>query len=117
MWHWILYWVLNALSLMIVAWIVPGVYVRGFGMALIGVLVIALVNATVGVFMKVLTLPLSILTLGLFLLVINALMLKLAAAIVPGFSVQGFLPAFAGAILLSLVNVGLRHVVFAETLL
>ena len=117
MFHWILYWLMNALSLMIVAWIVPGVYVESFGMAMIGVLVIALVNATAGVFLKVLTLPLSIVTLGLFLLVINALMLKLAAAIVPGFSVRGFLPAFVGAILLSLVNVGLRHVVFAQTML
>ena len=108
----ILNWFLNGLSLMIVAWIIPGIHVSGFGTALIAAIVIGLVNATIGLFLKLVTLPLAIFTLGLFILFINALMLKLAAAVVPGFSVNGFLPAFFGAILLSLVNMGLRYVVY-----
>jgi putative membrane protein len=66
------------------------------------------VNGTLGFFLKVVTFPLTILTLGLFWLVINALMLKLAAALVPGFRINGFLPAFFGAIVLTLVNMLLR---------
>src|ERR1700730_14935684 len=79
--------------------------------ALIAAVVIGLVNGTIGFFLKVVTFPLTILTLGLFWLVINALMLEVAAALVPGFRIDGFLPAFFGAIVLSLVNMALRMVV------
>lgn len=106
----ILNWLLSGLSLVIVAHVIRGFEVSGFGTALIAAVAIGLVNATVGVFLKIVTLPLTILTLGLFWLVINGLMLKLAAALVPGFSIRGFLPAFFGAIVLSLVNVGLHYV-------
>ena len=109
----IAHWLLSALSLVIVAHIVPGFSVRGFGSALIAALVVGLVNATLGFFLKVLTLPLTFLTLGLFLIVINALMLKLAAALVPGFSVQGFLPALLGAIVLSVVNFVLKSLAYS----
>lgn len=108
----LLNWFLNGLSLMIVAWIIPGIHVAGFGTALIAAIVIGLVNATIGLFLKIVTLPLAILTLGIIILIINALMLKLAAAVVPGFRVEGFLPALIGAILLSLINMGLRYVVY-----
>jgi len=101
-------WLLSALSLMIVAHVVRGFDVTGFTAALLAALVIGLVNATVGVFLKVVTFPLPLLSLGLFWFVINALMLKLASAFVPGFSIQGFLPAFFGAIVLSLVNLFLK---------
>src|SRR5882672_7448344 len=101
-------WLLSALSLMIVAHVVRGFDVTGFTAALIAALVIGLVNATLGLFLKIVTLPLTLVSLGLFWFVINALMLKLAAAFVPGFSIQGFLPAFFGAIVLSLVNLFLR---------
>ena len=71
-------------------------------------IVIGFVNGTLGFVLKIITFPLSILTLGIFWLVINALMLKIAAALVPGFRIEGFLPAFFGAIVLSLVNMVLK---------
>ena len=108
----ILHWFLSALSLVIVAHIVPGFEVKGFGTALIAAVVIGLVNATLGLVLKILTLPLTIFTFGLFLLVINALMLKFAALLVPGFTVHHFWPALFGAIVLSLVNFVLRSLVF-----
>jgi putative membrane protein len=104
-------WLLSALSLLIVAHLVSGFEVRGFGTALIASIVIGLVNATLGLFLKIVTFPLSLLTLGIFWIVINALMLKVAAALVPGFFIRGFLPAFIGAIVLTLVNLVLRAVV------
>lgn len=102
-------WLLSSLSLIIVAYLVPGFEVKGLAAALIAPTVIGLVNATVGFILKILTLPITLLTFGLFLLVINALMLELAAFLVPGFAVQGFLSAFFGAILLSLVSMALRY--------
>lgn len=107
----LLHWLLSALSLLIVARLIPGIQVSGFLTALLAALVIGLVNSTLGLILKVLTLPLTILTLGLFWLVINALMLELAAWLVPGFFVRGFLAAFLGAIVLSLVNLLLRYLV------
>ena len=101
-------WLLSALSLMIVAHVVRGFDISGFGAALIAALVIGLVNATIGLFLKIVTLPLTLLSLGVFWFVINALMLKLASALAPGFSIQGFVPAFFGAIVLSLVNLFLK---------
>src|SRR5215470_17897138 len=103
-------WLLSALSLIIVAHVVRGFDVASFGTALIAALVIGLVNATVGLFLKIVTLPLTLMTLGIFWFVINALMLKLAASLVTGFTIQGFLPAFFGAIVLSIVNLFLRLV-------
>jgi putative membrane protein len=109
--HLLINWLLSALSLVIVAHVINGFRINGFGAALIAAVVIGLVNGTIGFFLKIVTFPLSILTLGLFWLVINALMLEVAAALVPGFRIDGFLPAFFGAIVLSLVNMGLRLVV------
>jgi putative membrane protein len=107
----IVHWLLSALSLLLVAHLVPGFQVRGFGTALIAAVVIGLVNATLGFVLKILTLPLTIVTFGSFLLVINAIMLKLAAALVPGFEVYGFLPALLGAIILSVISLVLRSLV------
>ena len=107
----LLNWFLSALSLLIVTRIVPGFVVTGFGPALLAVIVIGLVNGTLGFFLKVVTFPLTILTLGIFWLVINALMLMAASALVPGFKVQGFWPAFLGAIVLSLVNLVMHWIV------
>jgi len=85
---------------------------RGFTAALIAALIIGLVNATLGLFLKIITLPLTFLTLGIFWWVINALMLMFASALLaPNFVVTGFWPAFWGAIVLSLVNMLLRAVV------
>jgi putative membrane protein len=108
----LLNWVLSALAVWIVAHVVPGFYVSGFKAALIAALVIGFINATVGLLLKILTFPLTLITLGLFWLVINALMLELASALLtPGFQVRGFLAAFLGAILLSLVNMLLKWLV------
>lgn len=105
----LLNWLLSAVSLLLVSKIMPGFYVRGFTAALIAALVIGLVNATLGLFLKIITLPLTLLTLGVFWWVINALMLMFASAILaPDFVVRGFLPAFVGAIVLSLVNMVLK---------
>jgi putative membrane protein len=109
----IVHWLLSALSILIVAHVVPGFEVRGFGTALVAAIVIGLVNATLGFVLKILTLPVTILTFGLFLLVINALMIWLAASIVPGFFVHGFGAALLGAIVLSVVSFILRFLVFS----
>jgi putative membrane protein len=106
-------WLLSALSLVIVANVIRGFQISGFGAALIAAIVIGFVNGTLGFLLKIVTFPLSILTLGIFWIVINALMLKVAAALVPGFRIDGFLPAFFGAIVLSLVNMLLRYMLGA----
>jgi putative membrane protein len=107
----LLNWVLSAIAVWVVAHVVPGISVSGAVSALIAALAIGFVNATIGLVIKILTFPLTLVTLGLFWLVINALMLKLASVLVPGFEVRGFLAAFLGAILLSLVN-SLLHWLF-----
>ena len=111
----ILNWLLSALSLMVVAQVVRGFNVTDFKAALIAALVIGLVNATVGLFVKIVTFPLTLVSLGVFWFVINALMLELAAVFVPGFKIEGFIPAFFGAIVLSLVNLFLKAVTKAFT--
>src|SRR5882757_10889903 len=100
----ILNWLLSALAVWIVSRLVPGIFVNGPMAALIAALAIGLINATIGLILKILTFPLTILTLGLFWFVINALMLELASVLVRGFEVRGFLAAFIGAIVLSIVS-------------
>src|SRR6202163_4829422 len=104
------HWILSALCLLLVARFVPGFFVRGFGTALIAAVVIGLVNSTIGALLKIITFPLTILTFGLFWLIINALMLKFAAIFVPGFEVRGLWPAFWGGVILSLLNMTVRMV-------
>ena len=100
----LLHWILSALAVWIVAHLVPGISVSGPKAALIAAAVIGLINATIGLLLKILTFPLTIVTLGLFWFVINALMLEVAAAFVRGFQVRGFVAAFIGAIVLSIVS-------------
>ena len=100
----LLHWVLSAVAVWIVAYIVPGIGVSGPMAALIAAAVIGLINATLGLLLKILTFPLTILTLGLFWFVINAIMLELAAALVRGFYVRNFVAALIGAVMLSLVS-------------
>ena len=104
-------WLLYAVALMVVSWVVPGFKVDGLWPALVAALVIGLLNATVGLFLKIVTFPLSILTLGIFLLVINGLMILLASSIVRGFNVRGFVPAFLGAAVLALLGMLIRSIV------
>jgi len=101
-------WLVSAVSLLIVAHLIKGFDISGFGSALIAAVVIGLANGTIGFFLKIITFPLTILTLGLFWWIINALMLLLAAAVVPGFRINGFLPALTGAFVLSIVNLLLQ---------
>lgn len=102
--YWLIHWLLSGVALLIVAWIVPGIEVYGLVAALIAALVVGLVGATVGLVLKVILLPFIILTLGLVYFLINGLTLKLASAIVPGFRVNGCLPAVLGSILLTIVD-------------
>jgi len=104
----ILNWILSALGLIIVAQLVPGFEVRNFGAALFAALVIGLINATIGLILKILTFPITLVTFGVFWFIINAAMLEIATVFVPGFNIRGFIPAFFGAIVLSLVNLFLR---------
>jgi putative membrane protein len=106
----LLHWILSAIALLIVSRFVPGFHVSGLGPALIASLVIGLLNATIGLFLKIVTFPLTILTLGLFLLVINGLMILFASSLVPGFRVSGFMPAFLGAIVLALLGMLIKAV-------
>lgn len=110
----LLQWILTALAIWIVSQLIPGFKVNGATSALIAAVVIGFVNATLGLFLKIVTFPLTLLTFGLFWLVINALMIELASAIVPGFHVAGFAAAFWGAIVLSLVNMALKWIVFPD---
>lgn len=91
--------------------ILPGIEVDGFGAALIAALVIGLVSATVGLVLKIVFLPFIILTLGIVYFLINGMMLKLASALVPGFRVNGCLPAVLSSILLTIVDYILSRVV------
>jgi putative membrane protein len=110
----LLHWVLSALAIWIVSRLVTGFTVSGPLAALIAAVVIGFVNATIGLFLKIITFPLTVLTFGIFWLVINAAMIELASAIVPGFRVDTFWAAFWGAIVLSLVNMALRWLIMPE---
>ncbi|MDO9270926.1 MAG: phage holin family protein [Methylobacter sp.] len=100
--------ILSAGMLLLMAHFVRGVQVEGWGAALIGAMVLGFVNAVVRPVMVFLTLPLTVISFGLFLLVINALMLWLMAALVPGIRVQGFWPALMGSLVLTLLNLAVE---------
>jgi putative membrane protein len=106
----LIHWLLSAVALLVVSNLVPGFYVEGLGPALVAALVIGLLNATVGFFLKIITFPISILTLGLFLLVINGMMIMVASSLVRGFHVRGFGPAFWGAVVLALLGMLIRAI-------
>lgn len=95
---------LNALAVMAVAYLIPGVRVSGFVAAFIAAIVIGLVNALIRPILELLSLPITLLTLGLFSLIINALMFWLASALVPGFDVAGFAAAFWGGLVFWIVS-------------
>lgn len=97
-------WVASAVALYVVTLVVPGVRVSSVTAALIAALVIGLVNTTIGNILKLLTLPIGCLTLGLSSLLINGLMFLLAANLVRGFRVDGYVAALLGSIVMSIVN-------------
>lgn len=103
----LLKWLALSLAIMFVGWVVPGISVSSFGTALIASVVIALVNLVIKPILIFLTLPINILTLGLFILFINALLFMFVAYLVPGVEVNGFWSAFLGALLLSILSIGI----------
>ena len=107
----LLHWVLSALAIWMVSRLVPGFEISGISAALIAAVFIGFINATLGLFLKVITFPLTILTLGLFWLIVNAAMIELASALVPGFHVRSFASAFWGGIVLSLLNMLLKALI------
>lgn len=106
----ILNWVIGAIVIIISAYLLPGVMVDGFFSALVLAVVLGAINMFIKPILVVLTLPINILTLGLFSLVINALLIMLASAIVPGFSVAGFWWALAFSLVLSIVTAVLSRI-------
>ena len=99
----LLIWLLNAIALLVVAYILPGISVASFGSALIAALVLGLLNTLVKPVLVLLTLPITVVTLGLFLLVINALVFWFVGSVLKGFQVDGFWWAFLGALIYSII--------------
>lgn len=97
-------WIVTAVSLLITAYLLPGIAIKGIVAAAIGAIVLGLVNAIVRPILVFFTLPLTILTLGLFLLVVNAISFSLVAYFTPGFQVNSLLDALFGSIILSFVS-------------
>lgn len=97
-------WILFALAIIFVAWLVPGIEVENFQSAMLVTVIIALINIFIRPLIVFITLPINILTLGIFTLVINALLLMLAGYLAPGVDVEGFLSAFIGSVVLAFLG-------------
>ncbi len=97
-------WVISAFAILVAAYILPGVTVSSFTSALVAAVVLGIINAVIKPILVILTLPINVLTLGLFTFVINALLIILVANLVPGFKVAGFWWALLFSIVLSLIN-------------
>lgn len=106
----VLKWLALALAIMFVGWIIPGITISNFTTALVAAVVIALINLGIKPILVFLTLPINILTLGIFILVINALLFMFMAYLVPGVEVNGFWSAFLGALVLSILSVGISWI-------
>jgi putative membrane protein len=100
----LLRWLVSAVALLGIAYFIPGIRVAGFYSALIAALILGLVNAVIRPIIILLTLPVNILTLGLFTFVINAFLFWFVATVVKGFEVSGFWPAFWGALIVSVIG-------------
>jgi putative membrane protein len=99
----LLLWLLNAVALLAVTWLLPSIQVSGFGAALLAALVLGFINSLVRPVLAILTLPITVLTLGIFYLVLNGLLFWLASALLPGFQVHGFFAALVGALLYGMI--------------
>ena len=110
----LLRWIIMAASIMLAAYIIPGVNVKGFFAALWIALFIGIINVLVRPFLILITLPINILTLGLFTFVINALLILLASSVIKGFEVKGFWVAMLFSIVLSIINFLLGHLLGAK---
>jgi putative membrane protein len=100
----LLVWLINSVSLVAVAYLMPSISVSSFGTALVAALILGLVNAVIRPILILLTLPATLLTLGLFIFVINGLLFWLAGSFIEGFVVAGFWAGFFGSIVFSLVS-------------
>ncbi|MCE5336646.1 MAG: phage holin family protein [Desulfobacteraceae bacterium] len=100
----LLRWVLLTVAIMLTPYLVGGIYVSGFFSALFAAMILGILNALFRPVLLILTLPINIVTLGLFTFVINALLLLMVAGVVPGFHVQGFWAAVLGSIVISIVS-------------
>jgi putative membrane protein len=107
-------WIVNAAALLLVAYMYPGVHVTDFWSALIAAIILGLVNAVIRPLLVILTLPATILTLGLFIFVINALLFWFVAEIVRGFAVDGFMAALIGSILYSVITLVTSWLLFSR---
>lgn len=107
-------WFLNALALLAVAYLMPSIHVAGLGWALIAAAVIGLVNILIRPILVLLTLPVTILTLGLFIFVINGILFFLVGHLLQGFEVQSLLAGILGAILYSLISWALTALVLGD---
>ena len=100
----LLLWILNAVALLAVTYLLPSIQVTGFGAALIAALLLGFINTLVRPVLAILTLPITLLTLGIFYLVLNGLLFWLASALLPGFHVEGFWSAVFGAVLYGVIT-------------
>ena len=103
-------WVVYSLIIIFTSWLIPGITVENFLSAMLVCIAIAIINTFIKPFFQLISLPITILTFGLFSLVINSFMLLLAGWITPGFEVEGFLPALLGSIVLSLAGIGVSKI-------
>jgi putative membrane protein len=108
----LIHWLIRAVAIVITAYLLPGVRLSGFFSALVVAVVLGLVNTFIRPLLMLLTLPLNILTLGLFTFVINALLILLTSALVPGFNVAGFWWALLFSLVLAIINYALSFLVF-----
>ncbi|MCC7043495.1 MAG: phage holin family protein [Acidobacteria bacterium] len=95
---------LNAIAILVAAWLVPGFELSGTGAALAAGALLGLVNVLIRPILLVLTLPFTLVTLGLFIFVVNAICVGLTAALIPGFTIAGYWAAFLGALVVSVVS-------------
>jgi len=103
-------WIIYAVLIIFVSWIVPGIEVDNFVSAMFVCIILALINTFIKPIIQLITLPVTIVTLGLFTFIINALMLMLAGLVAPGFEVSGFLSALIGSLLLSLFSLAVNRI-------
>ncbi len=102
--HSLIIWLLNAAAIMVTSNVIKGMHVQGFTAALLAALVLAVANHFLLPVLTILTLPLTVVTLGIFWFVLYGAMLKLSAAVIPGFTINGWMPAIVGALVLAVIQ-------------
>lgn len=107
-------WIINALTLFLVSYLIDGIELRGFGSAMIAALVLGLVNTLIRPILVLLTLPVTLLTLGLFIFVINALLFLFVGNLLAGFVVTGFWTALLGSVLYSVISTVLASLLLRD---